>query len=68
MTTAQPINIFDSIGSSNATLSFEEYGARFYDLQEVQISTDGINFVTVADNMAYSQLTASGGSAYQILL
>ena len=64
MTTAQPINIFDSIGSSNATLSFEEYGARFYDLQEVQISTDGINFVTVADNMAYSQLTASGGSAY----
>ena len=31
MTTAQPINVFDSIGSSNATLSFEEYGARFYD-------------------------------------
>ena len=64
MTTAQPINIYDSIGSSNATLSFEEYGARFYDLQEVQISLDGINFVTVADNQAYSQLTASGGSPY----
>ena len=64
MTTAQPINIFDSIGSGNATLSFEEYGARFYDLQEVQISTDGMNFVSVGDNMAYSQLTASGGSAY----
>ena len=64
MTTAQPINVFDSIGSSNATLSFEEYGARFYDLQEVQISTDGVNFVTVADNQSYSQLTASGGSAY----
>ena len=64
MTTAQPINVFDSIGSSNATLSFEEYGARFYDLQEVQISTDGMNFVTVADNLAYSQLTTNGGAAY----
>ncbi|MEC9209667.1 MAG: hypothetical protein VX762_04500, partial [Bacteroidota bacterium] len=64
MTTAQPINVFDSIGSGNATLSFEEYGARFYDLQQVQISTDGINFVTVGDNLSYSQLTANGGSAY----
>jgi len=64
MTTAQPINIYDSIGSANATLTFEEYGARFYDLQEIQISTDGINFVSVGDNMAYSQLTATGGSAY----
>ena len=64
MTTAQPINIYDSIGSANATLTFEEYGARFYDLQEIQVSTDGINFVSVGDNMAYSQLTANGGSAY----
>jgi hypothetical protein len=64
MTTAQPINVFDSIGSANATLSFEEYGARFYDLQEVQVSTDGVNFVAVADNQAYSQLTSTGGSAY----
>ena len=64
MTTAQPINIFGSIGSGYATLSFEEYGARFYDLQEVQVSMDGTNFVTVGDNMAYSQLTSAGGSAY----
>ena len=64
MTTSQPINVFDSIGSANATLSFEEYGARFYDLQEVQVSTDGVNFVAVADNQAYSQLTSTGGSAY----
>ncbi len=64
MTTAQPINIFDSIGSGNATLSFEEYGARFYDLQEVQISTDGTTFTTVGDNLSYSQLTSNGGSAY----
>ncbi len=64
MTTAQPINIFDSIGSGDATLSFEEYGARFYDLQEIQISTDGTTFTTVGDNLSYSQLTSTGGSAY----
>ena len=64
MTTAQPINIFDSIGSGEATLSFQEYGARFYDLQEVQISTDGVNFITIGDNMSYSRLTNLGGSAY----
>jgi hypothetical protein len=33
-----------------------EFGARFYDLQEVQVSMDGTNFVTVGDNMSYSQL------------
>ena len=64
MTTAQPINVFDSIGSGNATLTFEEFGARFNDLQEVQVSIDGTNFITVGDNLAYSVLTASGGSAY----
>ncbi|MDC0908637.1 T9SS type A sorting domain-containing protein [Flavobacteriales bacterium] len=64
MTMSQPVNIFDSIGSGNATLSFEEYGAKFYDLQEIQVSVDGINFATVGDNSTYSQLTQSGGSAY----
>ena len=64
MTTAMPIYVFDSIGSANATLSFQEYGARFNDLQEVQISTDGINFTTVGDNLNYPVLSQSGGSAY----
>lgn len=64
MTMSQPVNIFDSIGSSNATLTFEEFGAKFYDLQEIQVSVDGVNFVTVGDNSSYSQLTQSGGSAY----
>ncbi|MAW21197.1 MAG: hypothetical protein CMD16_02230 [Flavobacteriales bacterium] len=64
MTTALPIDVYGAIGSSDATLSFEEYGARFYDLQEVQISTDGTNFVTVADNMIYSRLTNLGGDPY----
>ena len=62
MTTALPINIFDSIGSGNATLSFEEYGARFYDLQEVQVSTDGVTFTTVGDNLGYTMLTNNSGN------
>ena len=64
MTTALPIDIAGSIGSSNAVLSFEEYGARFNDLQEVQVSTDGVNFTTIADNLNYPVLSQSGGSAY----
>ena len=64
MTTASPIAVYDSIGSGNATLSFEEFGARFNDLQEAQVSTDGINFTTVADNLSYAVLSQSGGSSY----
>jgi len=62
LTTATPINVFDSIGSSFATLSFEEFGARFNDLQAVQVSTDGVNFVTVADNLSYTVTSQSAGS------
>ena len=64
MTMAQPIDIGAAIGSSNAILSFEEFGARFNDLQTVQISTDGVNFVTIADNLSYQVLAQAGGSAY----
>jgi len=64
MTMAQSIDIGSAIGSSNAILSFEEYGARFNDLQAVQISTDGVNFITIADNLSYQVLAQAGGSAY----
>jgi len=64
MTMAQPIDIGAAIGSSNAILSFEEYGARFNDLQSVQISTDGTNFITIADNLSYQVLAQAGGSSY----
>ena len=64
MTTALPIDIGAAISSPNAVLSFEEYGARFNDLQEVQISLDGTTFTTVADNLNYSVLSQSGGAAY----
>ena len=59
-----PIDIGAAIGSPNAMLSFEEFGARFNDLQEVQISLDGTTFTTIADNLNYSVLSQSGGAAY----
>ena len=64
LTSAQPIDI-DSLGGTNqVSLSFEQYGARFNDLQEVQISFDGITFFTVSNNLNESVLSSSGGSAY----
>ena len=62
LTTANPIDVYSSIGSSNATLSFEEFGARFNDLQAIQISTDGVHFTTVADNLNYTVTSLSAGS------
>jgi len=52
--------------TDQVTLEYQEYGARFNDLQEVQISTDGGNtWETIRDNRDhYSVLSASGGSAY----
>ena len=62
LTTANPINIYDSIGSGNATISFEEFGARFNDLKTIQVSTDGINFTTIGDNLNYPVTSQSAGS------
>ena len=64
MTSANPIDVMALAGTDAVMLSFEEFGARFNDLQEVQISTDGINFTTVADNLSYTVLSQSGGSTY----
>jgi len=51
-------------GTSDVLLQFEQYGARFQDMQEVQISTDGVLFVTVGDNDDIEALTQTGGAAY----
>jgi len=64
MTIANSIDFMGLAGTDNVTLTFEEYGARFNDLQEVQVSTDGITYTTVANNLNYSVLSQSGGSAY----
>jgi hypothetical protein len=46
------------------SLTFRQYGARFNDLQEIQMSTDGTTWITIGDNLDKPVLSAAGGSAY----
>jgi hypothetical protein len=62
MTTAQPIDLTAS--GTNISLTFQQYGARFNDLQEIQVSTNGTSFFAVGDNMDKPVLSAAGGAAY----
>lgn len=64
LTTANPINITALGGSNQVSLQFQQYGARFNDLQEIQISTDGVIFTTVGNNLDKSVLSSTGGAAY----
>ncbi|MFM7667461.1 MAG: hypothetical protein ACKO7D_04650, partial [Bacteroidota bacterium] len=64
LTTATPIDIAALGGNNQVSLQFKQFGARFNDLQEIQISTDGTNFITVGDNLDKEVLSAAGGSAY----
>lgn len=64
-TTTTSIDVMTLAGTSNVLIQFEQYGALFQDMQEVQVSTDGISFVTVGNNADdIEPLTQSGGSAY----
>ena len=62
ITTANPIDVYGAIGSGNAILSFEEFGARFNDLQAIQVSIDGVNFTTIGDNLSYNVTSQQQGS------
>lgn len=64
LTTAQPIDIAALGGNNQVSLQFQQYGARFNDLQEVQISTDGVTFTTVGNNLDKPVLSAAGGAAF----
>ena len=50
LTTATPIDVQTLGGTDQVTLSFQQRGAIFNDGQEVQISLDGVTFVTVYTN------------------
>ena len=64
-TTAVPIDVLTLTGgTSDVTIQFEQYGARFVDMQEVQVSTDGITFVTVGNNDDIPNFTSTGGAPY----
>ena len=64
MTTAAPIDIVALGGSNQVSIQFQQYGARFNDLQEVQISTNGTTWTTVSNNLNESVLSSAGGAAY----
>jgi hypothetical protein len=64
LTTAAPINIASLGGTNQVSLTFEQFGARFNDLQSIQISTDGTTFFSVGNNLDKPVLSASGGTAY----
>lgn len=64
LTTAAPINIAALGGTNQVSLQFEQFGARFNDLQDIQISTDGTNFFSVGNNLDKPVLSASGGSPF----
>lgn len=62
LTTAAPISLASS--GTDISLQFLQFGARFNDLQQMLISTDGTTFTAVGDNNNYDVLSATGGSAY----
>lgn len=65
LTTASALNLITLGGSEDVTLEFEQYGARFNDLQEIQISTDnGSTWTTVGNNLDKPVYSTSGGSPY----
>lgn len=64
ITTANPIDVVALGGSQFVNLEFLQFGARFNDAQNFQISEDGTTFVTVGDNSDKEVLSANGGSAY----
>ena len=59
LTTAAPLNLVTLGGSDKVFLEFEQFGARYNDLQEIQISTDGTTFITVGDNLDKAVLSQS---------
>ncbi len=64
MTTANPIDVITLAGTNEVTLEFEQFGARFNDLQQISYSTDGVVFTPIGDNNDIPVLSASGGAAY----
>ncbi len=60
LTTAAPM----TIATQDLSLSFLQNGAKFYDLQEFQISVNGTTWITVGNNSNKVQLSAAGGDPY----
>jgi len=66
LTTTNSIDLIalGGVGAENSTLEFNQYGARFNDLTEIQISTDGSNFITVGDNFSFDVHSQSASNIW----
>ena len=64
ITTATPIDINALAGTDQVSLQFQQFGARFNDLQQILISTNGVTFDPIGDNSDKDVLSSAGGSAY----
>lgn len=65
LTTAAPIDVNTlSGGPNNYMLEFQQYGARFYEAQEIYISVDSINWILVGSNNDIEMYTATSGAPY----
>lgn len=69
MTLNTPLNVpslpGNTTNSDNVSLQYEQAGARFNDEQLTQVSTDGVNWITVRSNADHHDvLSAQGGSPY----
>lgn len=51
-----------AFANQNLVLSYEKYGARFYDTLKVEVSNDNMNWTLVSTNTEYPLLSTAGGS------
>lgn len=63
LTNATPIDLDALANTNQVNLRFEQFGARFNDVQEVQISTDGTTFSTVYSNNNRDYYNGTNASA-----
>ncbi|MDQ3190834.1 MAG: hypothetical protein M3Q58_04500, partial [Bacteroidota bacterium] len=59
LTTVNPVDL--SL-KPDVKLTYQIYGARFYDTLQVQVSTNGTNFITVGNHHDWPILSSAGGS------
>ncbi len=61
ITLANPIDI-SAYSNQNLVLSYEKFGARFYDTLKVEVSNNGVNWTVLDFNTDFPLLSTAGGS------
>ena len=60
ISTVNPIDI-STYSNQNLVLSYEKFGARFYDTLKVEVSNNGVNWTTLDNNTDFPLLSTAGG-------